>query len=727
LGSTAATFDANDRLNSDTYDANGNTIGATVTDPYTGLPVAATDTYDHADRLVHRATTLNSQPAAIAYQYDGDGNRVGKTVGGVTTHFVVDEANPTGWPQVMEELSAPSSQLSALAVTRVYSYGYSPLSQDQLSGNAWSASHFGQDAHGNVRYLTDASGHVTDTIDYDAFGSVIHRSGTTATTRLFTGEERDPELGLYNLRARYHNPGTGRFWTRDSFEGYLGNPASRHGYAYAASNPLNLLDPSGHESLEELSAVGAIAPDVDRAVDSFWIGINHYIYGLGGGAAAGPDGKAVLAVNGVEAQFIQGLSQHAGINIGKDNFFATMQGAPFLLAPNPYVFVSPSPCFRYELLSFDPDLPVYGCPNRNPIFTFDFSNDPTYQFTEKLLNIGRGSIVGADLREWAAEQAQLGTKGSGDEGLWANFGYGVRSTVANMAAGLISPSDMADGIEHVQDRAVERMAQKLNGGSGAWAARYEGWASIGGDLIGLNSYLEGQIHTDLASGQHLDAAESASRTIGGLNQMVATLAMPVAGAADRALAREVQTLNAQRLAVADGRATETAAKVAGKDAAAANAADVTAGPKPCPTAKKPLLLQKPRTPLQWRNTPGLAYGSDLSLIGEGEQWLRGTSANAGRIPGQIAERLAGRSFESFDEFREAFWQEVANDPVLSQQFGPNSLREMQAGRAPFAPASEQVGGRIKYEIDHMTEIQDGGNVYDMNNLIIRTPVNHIGK
>jgi RHS repeat-associated protein len=78
-----------------------------------------------------------------------------------------------------------------------------------------------------VRYLTEATGRATDTFDYDAFGSVIARSGATPATRLFTGEEFDADLGLYNLRARYQNPGTGRFWTRDSFEGYPGNPASQ--------------------------------------------------------------------------------------------------------------------------------------------------------------------------------------------------------------------------------------------------------------------------------------------------------------------------------------------------------------------------------------------------------------------------------------------------------------------------------------------------------------------
>ena len=154
---------------------------------------------------------------------------------------------------------------------------------------------------------------------------------------------------------------------------------------------------------------------------------------------------------------------------------------------------------------------------------------------------------------------------------------------------------------------------------------------------------------------------------------------------------------------------------------------VRAAPPILGTSEESLLLPAPRAAAAWRNTPGTAFGNNLSVIGKGQQWLRGTGADAGRIPGQIAKRLSGRQFNAFDNFREAFWKAVAADSDLSQQFGPSSLREMTAGRAPFAPASGQVGGRIKYEIDHLNEIQNGGGVYDMNNLIIRTPLNHVGK
>ncbi len=50
---------------------------------------------------------------------------------------------------------------------------------------------------------------------------------------------------------------------------------------------------------------------------------------------------------------------------------------------------------------------------------------------------------------------------------------------------------------------------------------------------------------------------------------------------------------------------------------------------------------------------------------------------------------------------------------------------MSHGRAPYAAKTQQVGKRIKYELDHLQEIQHGGNVYDMNNIIIRTPLNHL--
>jgi hypothetical protein len=52
---------------------------------------------------------------------------------------------------------------------------------------------------------------------------------------------------MYNLRARYYQPGSGRFWTMDNAEGWKEDPLSLHKYAYCHSSPLNGVDPTGHD------------------------------------------------------------------------------------------------------------------------------------------------------------------------------------------------------------------------------------------------------------------------------------------------------------------------------------------------------------------------------------------------------------------------------------------------------------------------------------------------
>ena len=67
----------------------------------------------------------------------------------------------------------------------------------------------------------------------------------------YRGEQYDPDLGLYYLRARYYNPATGRFLSRDPEDGKRKDPASFHKYLYANGDPLNRIDPRGRDSLIE--------------------------------------------------------------------------------------------------------------------------------------------------------------------------------------------------------------------------------------------------------------------------------------------------------------------------------------------------------------------------------------------------------------------------------------------------------------------------------------------
>jgi RHS repeat-associated protein len=115
-----------------------------------------------------------------------------------------------------------------------------------------------------VRALTDATGAVTDTYDYDAFGNLIHSSTTlpspTLNNYLFAGEQFDPDLGLYYNRARYLNTSTGRFWNMDTFEGYDDDPPSLHKYLYAEADPVDNVDHCG-KCLPAIAGYGDIVQE----------------------------------------------------------------------------------------------------------------------------------------------------------------------------------------------------------------------------------------------------------------------------------------------------------------------------------------------------------------------------------------------------------------------------------------------------------------------------------
>ncbi|HYG36918.1 MAG TPA: RHS repeat-associated core domain-containing protein, partial [Clostridia bacterium] len=572
LDSASYSYTANDQLASDTYDANGNTLLAP------GCNQLQPDQYDSADRLIRRAATINNQPATIHFQYDGEGNRVSKKIGTQTTHYLIDELNPTGYAQVLEESTMLPPPASTLAATKVYTYGpYGPLSQDQIVGNAWAATHFGHDAHGNVRYLSDAVGQVTDTFDYDAFGSLVGRSGTTPTTRLFTGEEFDPELGLYHLRARYHNPATGRFWSRDSFEGFVADPRSLHPYTYTYNDPVNNLDPSGYETLAELSAVSSIAVYTSQAMASLWNGINRYGYGVAGGAAAGPDGKAVYAQGEAEVLFIQGLSQHVGINLGRDNFYATMKGAPFLLAHNPLVYVMRNDCFRYGAVGFDADGVLYGCPNRNPAFTFDFSNDPMYQFAEGLADI-RGAARGV----WrGGKDLAAGTFVLAENVLGAVAYNQVSRVSPQMAQMLFGPQAEAFnqtvlGLGQLGWDLANGVAYKA---IAPFAAEYAQEA-YGANLQRLNQML-----LNATGGGDVGAAERTTYT---LTQLFLPGGVAKGASATRTAATVIMEANAGRFAVYAGRAAEALAQARATATAALEATtEALSGARNCLTQNLP--------------------------------------------------------------------------------------------------------------------------------------------
>lgn len=257
---TTCTYDANDRLLTEasstgtftsTYDNNGNLKthdNGTTTDSYA---------YDAENRLISASVQTEANPGSVTYTYDADGMRTSKTAGAVTTTFVLDKNRDLA--QVMVETTG------ATAVT--YTYGLDLINQTRTG----TGTRFYQyDGQLSTRQLTTSAGLVSDKYTYDAFGVTLVSTGSTPNVYLYTGEQLDPNVGFYYLRARYYNQATGRFISPDPVQGNIFDPVSLHRYLYANSNPVNLVDPSG--------AIAVALATIAFVVNLIGLIIGGYIY-----------------------------------------------------------------------------------------------------------------------------------------------------------------------------------------------------------------------------------------------------------------------------------------------------------------------------------------------------------------------------------------------------------------------------------------------------------------
>lgn len=258
------TYDDNDRADGTTWDANG---AATVLD-------SITNRYDFEDHLLARGN--------ITLTYDGDGMRASKTVGGVTTQYLTNELSPTGYVEVVEEIVDG-------ALSRVYTHGLDLIAQRIVATNQ--ISYYGFDGQGNVRFLTDAAGAITDTYDYDAFGNLLFSTGSTPNDYLYRGQQFDRDLNLYYQRARYLHTGTGRFISMDPYQGSIEDPVSLHRYLYANGDGVNMSDPTGMWTLGEVNA-SMVVNTILGAIHTMLV--NMVVGGILGGIAGGLDDGDVI-------------------------------------------------------------------------------------------------------------------------------------------------------------------------------------------------------------------------------------------------------------------------------------------------------------------------------------------------------------------------------------------------------------------------------------------------
>lgn len=164
------------------------------------------------------------------YQYNGDGLRTSKTSpNGTLTTYTWDKSGQL--PLLVAETTGSNT-------TRyIYGPGDLPIEEVQQDGTR---RHYHRDQLGSTRLLTDNSGTAIGTATFSAYGNRTSVTGTSTTPLGYAGQYTDVETGLQYLRARYYDPSTGVFVSRDPLAS-----TTREVYEYTAGSPLNGTDPSG--------------------------------------------------------------------------------------------------------------------------------------------------------------------------------------------------------------------------------------------------------------------------------------------------------------------------------------------------------------------------------------------------------------------------------------------------------------------------------------------------
>jgi RHS repeat-associated protein len=112
--------------------------------------------------------------------------------------------------------------------------------------------------------LTDAAGTATATFTYRPYGRLAASTGTQTTPLGFAGQYTDPESGLPYLRARYYDPATAQFLSRDPIA-----LITRSAYAYVEGDPVNFVDPSGLYSVGDFwDDVTGTAKEIPNTISS---------------------------------------------------------------------------------------------------------------------------------------------------------------------------------------------------------------------------------------------------------------------------------------------------------------------------------------------------------------------------------------------------------------------------------------------------------------------------
>lgn len=196
--------------------------------------------WDLQNRLTQMVRTNGANTQTIKMKYDPFGQRIEKTyttyINGSTKNYkwnYVYDGNDV----VVEIYTDPTN-----GATKTY-FTHGAGTDEHLALERGGSYYFYHaDGLGSITAITDSDRNIVQSYEYEAFG-LVKPSTHFVNSYTFAGREWDWQARLYYNHARYFDPVTGRFISKDP----LGLQAGINLYSYVQNNPINLVDPDGLE------------------------------------------------------------------------------------------------------------------------------------------------------------------------------------------------------------------------------------------------------------------------------------------------------------------------------------------------------------------------------------------------------------------------------------------------------------------------------------------------
>ena len=346
-----------------TYDANGNTTGESTTTYSTetqngttfDVRTSLTKAYSYDYTNMMSSATVNesidarvsgsndeytnsaSDSASDTYVYNGDGQRVKKITGGITTKYyytgsVVLYTADADNNKISGNIPTPSGEIIA---TKDYANATNSDGSANSFANKYYFYHY--DIRGSVTTLLKPDATFEQGYSYDEYGNTtVENSASLFHNEMsYTGAISDLTTGLSYMNARYYNPATGTFTSQDTYYGSAYSPWTQHLYSYTMGNPINFIDPTGHRYAEfatmegEQKKVDPVTSFSKENYDSYKKERDKhnedYVDAAGGSVSAFAGGLVAISLQGVwdeqgnTASMLSltfGAELNAGANVG---------------------------------------------------------------------------------------------------------------------------------------------------------------------------------------------------------------------------------------------------------------------------------------------------------------------------------------------------------------------------------------------------------------------------